>query len=186
VTFAVGAGRAGARDRDAAARRADDVTVDRPAWSLEDAFELLSRPVHRYLLGSGIEDPEDALGDVFVRVARRIDGFSGNEEDLRRWVFTVARNIATDHHRRAARRHRRAVVAPAIAVPADPFDPRLAAALGTLTQEQREVIVLRFVTDLPLEDVARLTGRSVGAVKAMQHRALHQLSGLLGVPPGSE
>ncbi|MGE3075853.1 MAG: RNA polymerase sigma factor [Dehalococcoidia bacterium] len=49
------------------------------------------------------------------------------------------------------------------------------AALGELTPEQREVIHLRFVEDLPIHEVARLTGRSAGAVKSLQHRALRQL-----------
>ena len=49
------------------------------------------------------------------------------------------------------------------------------AALATLSDEQREVVVLRFVADLPLEAVAKITGRSPGAVKAMQHRAMDNL-----------
>jgi len=54
------------------------------------------------------------------------------------------------------------------------------AALSTLTPEQREVVVLRFVGDVSLEDVARITRRRVGAVKAMQHRALEALARQLG------
>ena len=59
---------------------------------------------------------------------------------------------------------------------AEPFDPDLVAALGDLTPDQREVVVLRFVADLPLEAVAAITGRPVGAVKSLQHRALAQLA----------
>jgi len=58
--------------------------------------------------------------------------------------------------------------------------------LAQLTPDQREVIGLRFVADLALEDVARITGRKVGAVKAMQHRALAQLARILDVPSGAE
>jgi RNA polymerase sigma-70 factor (ECF subfamily) len=60
-------------------------------------------------------------------------------------------------------------------VPADPADSGLVAALQHLTPDQREVLALRFVADLALEDVARLTKRSVGATKSLQHRALHNL-----------
>ena len=56
------------------------------------------------------------------------------------------------------------------------MDPVLVGALAELTTDQREVLVLRFVADLPLEAVALITGRSVGAVKALQHRGLAQLA----------
>ncbi|HVM02425.1 MAG TPA: sigma-70 family RNA polymerase sigma factor, partial [Acidimicrobiales bacterium] len=59
----------------------------------------------------------------------------------------------------------------------------LVEALSRLTADQREVVVLRFVADLPLADVARITGRRTGAVKALQHRALEALSALLDRPP---
>ena len=59
--------------------------------------------------------------------------------------------------------------------PDDPFAAELVAALAALSLDQREVVVLRFVGDLSLEAVARITGRTVGAVKALQHRALESL-----------
>jgi len=66
--------------------------------------------------------------------------------------------------------------------PPEPFDPELVAALLALTPDQREVVTLRFVADLSLEDVAAMTGRSVGATKALQHRALAALSEIAGRP----
>jgi RNA polymerase sigma-70 factor (ECF subfamily) len=59
--------------------------------------------------------------------------------------------------------------------PPDPFDPGLVEALDALSADQREVLVLRFVADLSLEAVAKITRRRVGAVKALQHRALENL-----------
>jgi RNA polymerase sigma factor (sigma-70 family) len=64
-----------------------------------------------------------------------------------------------------------------------PTDPDLLAALDQLSPDQREVIVLRFVADLSLEQVAEVTKRRVGAVKALQHRALTRLSRTLAVSP---
>lgn len=75
-------------------------------------------------------------------------------------------------------------------MPPDPFDPALTRALGRLTADQREVVALRFVADLPIDTVAALTGRKPNAVKALQHRALDALAGILGAdgddgtPPG--
>jgi RNA polymerase sigma-70 factor (ECF subfamily) len=56
------------------------------------------------------------------------------------------------------------------------LDVDLIAALGALTARQREVVILRFVADLSLEDVAKIVGRRVGAVKALQARALDRLA----------
>ena len=144
-----------------------------------------------YLRGRGVEDPEDVLGEVFLQVARSLPSFRGDDADVRPWVFTIARNRALDAHRRRRRRPR-TVSDPAPERPApaphDPIDPELLMALGRLTPEQREVVTLRFVADLSLDDVARITGRPVGAVKSMQHRALEQLARIVadarGAVPG--
>ena len=53
-----------------------------------------------------------------------------------------------------------------------------------LTPDQREVVTLRFVADLAIEEVARITGRPVGAVKSLQHRALRALASAMSM--GSE
>ena len=56
------------------------------------------------------------------------------------------------------------------------------AGLSLLTEEQREVILLRFIADMSVDEVARLTGRSAGAVRALQHRAIAQLARKLTPP----
>jgi RNA polymerase sigma-70 factor (ECF subfamily) len=149
-------------------------------WTADAAYRLLAEPVYGYLRSIDRVDADDLFGDVFVAVAARIDGFDGDATALRSWVFTIAHHRVVDWQRRRRRRallpHRRVDDAPA---PGDPFDPQLIAALSKLTTDQREVVVLRFVADLPLESVAEITGRTVGAVKALQHRALAQLAALL-------
>ena len=141
-----------------------------------------------YLRGRGVEDPEDVLGEVFLQVAKSLPGFRGDDADVRRWVFTIARNRAVDAHRRRWRRPR---TVPGVMpdrpapVPDDALDPELLRALGRLTPEQREVVTLRFVADLSLDDVARITERPVGAVKSMQHRALEQLARIVAEARGA-
>jgi RNA polymerase sigma-70 factor (ECF subfamily) len=152
--------------------------------SAGDVYQWLSPAVLGYLRGQRVPDPDDVAGEVFLQVARDLQRFEGDDDALRRWVFTIAHHRIVDAHRR---RSRRPVVADAAvpeqpAKPAEePFDPELQAALDELTEAQREVVVLRFVADLPVEAVAKLTGRAEGAVKAMQHRALEQLSRKLAV-----
>jgi RNA polymerase sigma factor (sigma-70 family) len=151
-----------------------------PPLSADEVYRTLAPRVVGYLRARGAEDPEDVAGEVFLQVTRDLPRFRDHDdpEAIRRWVFTIARNRMTDAARRARRRPRSsAAEVPDRASPLrpEPIDPELLAALAQLTPDQREVLALRFVADLPLEDVARLTKRSVGATKSLQHRALENL-----------
>ena len=160
--------------------------TDREAAAI---YRSLAPRVLGYLRSQGVDDPEALCGDVFVGVARDLGRFEGDDDALRSWVFSIAHNRVVDASRRRARRPAEAgreVVdgdLDPVAPPAEPTDPALLAALAELTDEQREVLGLRFVADLSIEQVAELTGRSLGAVKAMQHRALDRLRSLLGDDP---
>lgn len=148
-----------------------------------EAYRSLAPAVLGYLRSQRVPEPEDILGEVFLQVARDWRKFKGDEAALRRWVFSIAYNRLVDARRAASRRPTVTSGPPpegAAPSTADGFDPELVAALSALTPEQREVVVLRFVADLSLEDVARITRRRVGAVKAMQHRALETLALRLG------
>lgn len=157
-----------------------------------EAGEVYQRYAPRllgYLRAQRVPEPDDVLSEVFLQVARSLPSFDGDDEHLRRWLFTIARNRVIDAQRRRARRPH--VLTPTVPdLPSldasEPSDERLLAALAQLTAEQREVIALRFVADLPLGDVATLTRRTEGAVKSMQHRALAQLARILGAPYDAE
>lgn len=149
------------------------------------AYRTFAPAIQGYLRGQGVAEPEDLLSEVFLQVARSLPRYRGAEEDLRRWIFTIARNRVIDDRRR--RRVRPVIEGRAVPdLPAidesEAVDPALLAALERLTPDQREVVVLRFVSDLSLEEAAKVTGRSVGAVKTMQHRALAQLARILTEP----
>lgn len=151
------------------------------APDLEETFARLGPAVLGYLRAAGAADPDDVLGEVFVRVARRIRRFRGGDRELRSWVFTIARNCLADEYRRRGRQRRLhdRLTVPAPAATGEALDPALVGALALLTPVQRQVVVLRFVADLPLADVARLAGTSEGAVKSLQHRALASLRAIL-------
>lgn len=144
-------------------------------------YRDLAPAVLGYLRSQRVPEPEDVLGEVFLHVARDLHRgrFKGDDAALRRWVFSIAHNRAMDAHRRRTRDRSTprddVVDARIVDAPPDPVDPELVEALASLSADQREVVLLRFIADLPLEAVARITGRTTGAVKALQHRALENL-----------
>jgi len=152
-----------------------------------ELFRDLAPAVLGYLRAQRARDPEDLLGEVFVHVVRDVHRFRGDPAALRRWVFTVAHNRLVDEGRGIGRRPPPIPVDPAdLASVVSTWnvlwpepDPELVSALGDLTQEQRDVVVLRFVADLSLQDVAGIVGRRQGAVKALQRRALARLAAQL-------
>lgn len=152
-----------------------------------DAFAAiylqLRTPVFRYLLAAtrNRDEAEDMLADVFVEVASGIRRFEGTADAFVGWVFTIARNDVRDRQRRRARRTVEPTPDPpepdaqpdpaeGVAARMDAFDALRA--LERLTTDQREVLLMRFVADRSLEEVAAALGKPIGAVKSLQHRAL--------------
>jgi RNA polymerase sigma-70 factor (ECF subfamily) len=155
-------------------------TVDKP--EIEEVFREFAAPVHNYLRAAGMSDCEDLLSDIFIDIMRGLERFQGDRDALRRWIFTIAHHRRVDEQRRLVRKRKFLLERqPRHLAPAadEALDHELLAALDTLTADQREVVVLRFVSDLSLETVAHLTGRTPGAVKSLQHRALRNLAHVL-------
>ena len=167
-----------AHGRVAGARCCDHGDVAAPRRSPAAVYELLAPAVLGYFRSHRVRDPEGLVGDVFVAVTERLGRFSGDDAALRRWVFTIAHHRMVDETRRAVRRPEVLTAAPESppAVDPAPFDPALVAALQRLTPDQREVVVLRFLGDLSVADVARITRRRPGAVKMLQARGLEALA----------
>lgn len=176
-------------------------TGDGRAWArfLDD----LSGPLLGFARGRGVEDPEDVLGETLLHVARGLDGFEGDEAGFRAWVFTIAHRRVVDAQRRRHRRPSTPLPAEELAPLAEALDAsddelaavverldateRLDALLAHLTDDQREVLVLRFAADLDATTVGRITGRSTNAVAAITRRALLRLEEVVaGASPGGD
>lgn len=152
--------------------------------AFDELVRWLERPLLGFVTARGAEDPEGTANEVLVRVFRRIDRFEGGRVQFRAWVFRIARNVLVDEHRRRESRPRAVPASPetlseAITVE-DGLDrvgerARVEAMLAGLTDEQREVLLLRVVADLSVEETAQVVGRRPGAVRALQHRALTRL-----------
>lgn len=135
---------------------------------------------------SDLEDAKDLTATVFMRVWEALPSYDLRGVPFGAWLFRIARNAVIDEYRRAARWPQRAPEEDARAI-ADPFslDETVIArcdveavreALRVLTDEQAAVIVLRYLWDMPIAEVARVLDKSEGAVKAMQHRAVRTLA----------
>jgi RNA polymerase sigma-70 factor, ECF subfamily len=152
------------------------------AEAFTSLFESLARPVAGYLRGRAVEDPDGAANEVFLRVFTRITDFDGDAAKFRSWVFTIARNLAIDEQRARARRATIVAIDEYVAQLAGHPDPddviardSVDAMLARLSRDQRDVILLRFVADLSIEETAAVVAKRVTAVKALQRRALDAL-----------
>ena len=121
---------------------------------------------------------EDIAGQVFLEALEGIARYRDRGLPIRAWLLARTRNRAVDWHRR-----QRDEPAPQenLVAPAAPSAELTEAleAMALLTPEQREVMHLRFVEGYQLDEVAKLTKRTTGAVKALQHRALERLRTML-------
>lgn len=151
-------------------------------WALRVLYDELAPQVHGYLRARGASEPEDLTSEVFLAVFPRLGTVTGGAAGLRTLVFSVAHARLVDDLRYRARRSPTVEYDPgrddrsapssedeALALLAD---DRVREILGGLPDDQRDVLLLRVVNDLSLEQTAEAMGRSTGAIKQLQRRAL--------------
>jgi RNA polymerase sigma-70 factor, ECF subfamily len=168
-----------------AARRGDDA-----AWA--EVYRDLAGPVLGYLRAQRAPDPDDLLGETMLQVVRDLRRFDGDETGFRSWVFTIAHRRLLDarrsHQRKPSEAHEATLLEAALPAVEGAEPEALAgleldevlAVLDRITDDQREVLLLRLVADLDVAQTAEATGRTVDAVKALSKRGLDRLRVLLG------
>ena len=128
---------------------------------------------------------EDLAADVLLRVVRNIDRQTGS---FVAWLYQIAAHVIIDHSRREKIRRTSPMDEQAIQVLTASDDPSktverradLLEALAGLTDEQRELITLKFIQGLSNSDIAKITGRTTDAIRALQFRALSALREHMG------
>ena len=149
------------------------VLIESSAISVDDRFDdcFLVAYQSAYRVLGNRSDAEDIAQEAMTRAYTK---WRKVREYAEPWLSRVATNLALDVVRRRARQ--RPTERAALHV-VDTTDERLdlAAAVARLPRRQREVVALRYVADLPEEDVARLLGCSTGTVKQHASRGLHAL-----------
>lgn len=176
------------------ARRGDHAAIDR-------IYNLYADKVFRYLyarLGQR-EIAEDLTADVFVRMLQVMPRFEVNlarpVSSFSAWLYRIAGNLLRDHYRRQSHRNHADLAdhldlasdGPALAqqIAANEDCHELFGAISLLNEEQQSVVIYRFGEQLSVQEVAGLMGKSEGAVKALQHRALTALRRAL-LPQGEQ
>lgn len=157
--------------------------------ALAEIYDKHSPEIFRYAyrLTGSVEEAEECVSETFTRLLQALYHGRGPKTYLRAYLFRTAHNWITDQYRRQA--------PPKLSLETDylPHDQplisqsaddkfereRVRAALRLLTPDQRQVIVMRFIEDWSNEEIAQAINKPVGAVKALQHRALGTLRKLL-------
>jgi RNA polymerase sigma-70 factor (ECF subfamily) len=135
---------------------------------------------YAYLQLSDAQLAEDIASGVLLQVVESIQKFHYRGTPFGAWVFRIARNRIIDLHRRKKRRQHVELYE---GIPTDYGAPhqetervleheRVRGALDYLTDDQRQVVLLKFAEGLDNQAIAAVIGRSEGAVKSLQHRAL--------------
>lgn len=152
------------------------------AWAVRRLYDDLAPRVLGYLRARGATEPEDLTSEVFLTVLPRLATVTGGAAGLRTFVFSVAHARLVDDLRKRSRRGPTAPYLPEDDPRASPSaeeeglvslqSARVRTLLETLVPDQRDVLVLRVLGDLTVEQVAEALGKSTGAVKQLQRRGL--------------
>jgi RNA polymerase sigma-70 factor, ECF subfamily len=154
--------------------------------ALEELYLLHFDRIYSYLHMSvgNRHDAEDLTTQTFLKMLESIKRFRWQSAPFSAWLFRIAHNLAMDHFR-ASRRWQ-----PEEDVPEPPGETEPSAELLAfqsigrqsmleliegLSQEQKQVLTLKFVFNLPNAEVATILGKTEGAIKSLQHRALVSL-----------
>lgn len=135
----------------------------------------------RFLGGTAPAAKEDLAQEVWLAAAPSLGSFEGTEGQFRAWLFTIARRRAIDHWRLISRRPQQVAHYPSDLPQAEQPDhlvvqAAIAELTAGLTAEQTDVVLLRVVAGLSVEEVAAIVGKTPGAVRVVQHRALRRLA----------
>jgi len=147
--------------------------------------EKIYRYIYRYLSEARLA--EDLTAEVFLKLLEAIKASKGPRTHLSAWLYRLAHNLVVDHFRRRPQGESLPLEEGLVAAPEDVTvvvekklaQQQLRAAISHLTTDQQQVIVLKFVEGLSNAKVGQVLGKTEGAVKSLQHRALDALHGIM-------
>lgn len=153
----------------------------------EVLFTELAGPISAFAARQGSDDPDGVANTALFDAYEALPRFDGDFSAFRAYVFRIARNRIIDDFRKRERRPKFAEMA---GETPDPTSDETADRLGSdewvtnlldqLTDEQREVIMLRVLGDVSIADTALIMDKPISAIKALQRRAIRRLHALTG------
>jgi RNA polymerase sigma-70 factor (ECF subfamily) len=158
-------------------------------------FERYHMGIFRYLYYKvgDVHTAEDLTSEVFLRLLRSLSQQRPNNLQFNAWLYKIARNLAIDHYRKHQAQQPVSLEENLSTAEMDDLnvDNRLNnqllyKAVNQLPFDQREVVILRFINNLPIAEAARVMERSEDAIKGLQRRALSSLRQVLvanGIAP---
>ncbi|UVJ39419.1 RNA polymerase sigma factor [Arthrobacter sp. CJ23] len=158
---------------------------DDPALLFTAAYNNFSGPVFGYLRARGVDDPEAVTQDVFLALYPKLATLHGGLQGARTLLFSIAHARMVDHYRKRERTPDSTPYEADLDGRRSPSAEDQAFGRGSglgvtellddLATDYREVLALRVVADLSVDETADIMGKSPGAVKQLQRRALSAL-----------
>ena len=165
--------------------------ADGDAEAFGDLYVRHLEQIYRYVFYKiGDEGKaEDLTEEVFLSAWEAIDEYEPQGHPFSSWLYRIAHNAVVDHYR--TEKDESPLDSVAFTPAADGLGPeetllkkrelsRLVRGVARLSDEKQELIILRFVEGLPHAQVAEILNKTEGACRVMQHRALAELSDILG------
>jgi RNA polymerase sigma-70 factor (ECF subfamily) len=174
------------RDSPAVVRRLVARAKEGDRAALEQLYLIHFDRIYGYLQLSvgNRHDAEDLTNQTFIKMLESIDRFVWRQAPFSAWLFRIAHNLAMDHFR-SGRRWQYEEEPPEHSASLEPSaeDEALAmigresmlGMIGSLSEDQQQVLTLKFVFDFSNSEVATILGKTEGAIKSLQHRALASL-----------
>ena len=152
-------------------------------------YERHYQSIFRYLYYRTGDQPtaEDLTADVFLKMVQALPGYRVTAAAFRTWLFQIARNLSIDHFRRGQAHPQEHMddgfpssgLHPEAAADRNLSAEALRQVMGQLSEEQRDVVLMRFIEGMSLAEVATALHKSEDAVKGLQRRGLTALRELL-------
>lgn len=170
-------------------KRSDATLKERPRFEeqrlIADLFERHQREIYRYFyyrIGD-VHTAEDLTSEVFLRAIQALPDIRPEQISFQAWLFQIARNLSIDYYRKTKGRQDQ-ILEEQMNILNEHAEhtadlgltgQKLRDALAELPENQRDVIIMRFVAGMPVREVAEVLQKSEDAIKSLQRRGLQAL-----------
>jgi len=156
-------------------------------------YDRYLTPIYRYIflrVGSNKANAEDLTHQVFLSAWQNIKSYEFQGFPFSSWLYRIAHNAVIDYYRTSKTHIDINALSPTELVESPDFQieldkradlAKIKSAIAKLETDQQSVIIMKFVNDLTNKEIAKILGKSEGAVRVIQHRALKKLKDLIGL-----